>query len=111
MLGDTTNSKTRGLYNYDASFQFAREADPVTNTTSLYEAALTKFRTKGVDGYWLRRIGYDKSVPLAVGHKLRAFKVESHRPRTLDTDKGKPVWLEVKFGSLGYMSVPTAVIV
>lgn len=110
MLGDATNAKTRGLYNYEAKFQFAREADPVTNATSIYEAALTKFRTKGVNGYWARRIGYDKSVPLAVGHKLRIFKVESYRPRTLDTDKGKPIWLEINFGSQGYMSVPTAVI-
>lgn len=110
MLGDSNNAKRRGLYNYEAKFQFAREDDLVANPTSIYEAVLTKFKVRGVNGYWTRRIGFSKTTPVAIGHKLRVFKVESFRPRTIDSEKGKPIWLEVNFGQQGYMSVPTAVV-
>jgi hypothetical protein len=109
-VSDSGNGKQRGLYNYEASFQFFREANPAVNTTSLFETALTTFRTKGVQGYWVRRIGYPQTTALAVGHKLSVFKVLSYRPRTVDNDKGKPVLLEVKFGQQGFTKPATAII-
>lgn len=110
MVGDVGNGKKRGLYNYEAKFQFAREADTVVNTTSVYTAALNLFKVRGAQGYWVRRIGYSKTTALAVGHKLSVFKVESFSPKTLDTAKGKPIWLEVNFGQQGYMKPATAIV-
>jgi hypothetical protein len=111
MVSDVGNAQRRGLYNYEARFQFAMEADVVTNTTSIYLAAYNKFKTRGVQGYWARRIGYPQSLALAVGHALRCFYVQSFSPKILDSDKGKPIWLEINYGQQGYMSpVPTAVV-
>lgn len=109
-VSDTGNAKARGLYNYEAKFQFFREADTVANTTSIYTVALGLFKVRGAQGYWVRRIGYPQGTALAVGHKLEVFKVESFSPKTLDSDKGKPIFVEINFGQQAFMKPPTAIV-
>lgn len=109
-VGDVGNTKNRGLYNYEASFQFFREADTAGNPTSVYTTALGLFKVKGAQGYWVRRIGYPKTTALAVGHKLSVFSVLSFSPKTIDSAKGKPIFIEVKFGQQGYMKPATAIV-
>lgn len=109
MVTDVSNVERRSGYNYEGSMQFAREADTVTNTTSIFEKAFQLFKAGGVNGFWVRRTGYLYTTALATGHKLDAFQFVSDLPRDVETDGGGPIWLEVPYRPSGVMKLNIAV--
>ena len=110
LLCDEGNAETRGNANYEATLQFAREADPDTNTTSIFIAPFEKFKHKGVEGYLVRRVGKKSTDAIAVGDRLDVFKVMSDNPRDIEEDGGGPIYMEVPFLAQGQMAIQVAAV-
>ena len=102
---DAGNAETRGAANYEVSIQFAREANPDTNTDSVFIAPFEEFKHKGAEGYFYRRVGKLSTEALAVNDPIDVFKVISDNPRDIEEAGGGPIYMEVPFLPQGEMAI------
>lgn len=102
---DSSSAESRGNANYEATMQFFKEKSPLVNTTSAYLKAWTLFKTKGVHGTLVRRIGYAASVAPAATQEVDIFTVVTDRIRIIQSDSNGPIQFEVPFGMDGYMNI------
>lgn len=102
---DNANSSSRGNGNYEITIPFYRERDAVTNTDSVFLAAFLLFKNKGVQGIFVKRIGYLYTVAPAAGQLVSVFTALSGNPRDIESDAGGPISFEVPFFPQGYMNV------
>lgn len=110
-VSDEGNAFSIGLGNFEANMTFFREADPVANTTSVYEKAYQLFKGGNVFGFWIKRIGKRWNEALAVGDVYSAFEVQSELNLTdQDDEKGGPIKLPVPFGAQDTMLINKTVI-
>lgn len=107
---DEGNSQSRGNGNYSASIPLYREADPVTNTDSVFLAAYNLFKAKGASGTLVKRLGYKYTVAPAAGQLVSVYTVLSDNPRDEESDAGGPIRLTVPFFAQGYMKVNVALV-
>lgn len=103
MVSDLTNAQRRGNANYEGDFQFAMEKNPTTNNDSVFLEAYETFLHRGVMGWWIQRIGYQYTVPLAAGHKLHCYYFSDDNGREEETDGGGPIWFHVPFRQQGQL--------
>lgn len=109
MVSDLTNAQRRGNANYEGDFQFAMERNPVTNATSIFLAAYTKFKNRGVTGWWVQRIGKQFTSPLIVADKVHCYYFSNDNGLEEETDGGGPIWFHVPFRQQGQMRRNVAV--
>lgn len=102
---DEANSSSRGNGNYEAELPFYLEADKVTNTDSEFLAAYNLFRSKGLYGTLVKRLGYKYTVAPATGQNISAFYVRSRTPRITAGDAGGPISFTVPFAPQGQMDL------
>lgn len=107
---DEGNSQSRGNGNYSASLPLYREADPVTNTDSVFLTAYNLFKSKGAAGTLVKRLGYKYTVAPAAGQLVSVYTVLSDNPRDEESDAGGPIRLTVPFFAQGYMKVNVALV-
>lgn len=107
---DEGNSQSRGNGNYTASIPFFREADPVTNTDSVFLAAYNLFKTKGANGTLVKRLGFKYTVAPAAGQLVSVYTVLADNPRDEESNAGGPIQFLVPFFPQGYMKVNVALV-
>jgi len=102
---DETNTSSRGAANYECTLPFYREADIVANPTSDFQIAWELFKTKGVYGTVLRRVGKKYLTAPVAADLIDIFTVLSDNARDIEADSGGPYQFEVPFFSQGYVNM------
>lgn len=100
---DASNVQTPTFRNYEGNITFFRDAD-VTNITSDYGKAFAFFRTKGTDGYIVRRLGKLSSVAPVAGDVVSSFRFINGNPQDVVNDGG-PIQFTVPFFPQGKMAL------
>lgn len=107
---DEGSGQSKGAANYQGLISFFREADPATNTTSIYQLAYTTFKLKNVRGFWVRRIGKPNTAAIAEDDLVDVFKFVSWTPRVETDGKGAPIRFTVPFLAQGFVRTNVAVV-
>lgn len=100
---DNSNTSNPTFDNYDANLTFFRSV--IADSTGVYYAAFNLFKTEGVAGYLVRRIGKDNAAVAAIGDTVSVFGVESDVPTDTESDAGGPIQLGVPFLPQGKMKI------
>lgn len=91
------------FYNYEGNITFFRDAD-VSATTSDFAKAWAFFKQGKQEGWLVRRLGFQSTVPAAAGQKVSSYKFISDNPQDVVEDGG-PIQYTVPFLPQGAMAL------